>query len=905
MARARFPFSALPASAFNKLLPQDIALLNSQEVIRLAIYVMKRSQIDFTDPITSERVHTEGEKFSPSDRRAGSRTAVLPALTAAAVGREGKDARTTAAQVYLSRDFHIGNSVLHNRSFPLRRPLQSVIAMATFCARASGMELRSAAPGTLIYAASAAGAKWLAKLGQVMFGGPCSHAGHAHHRRTRASLELQESQNMELGNATFHSKSPPSFTGTSATTSSTLHSSRSEKRCKHCSGAISCLVMAALQESSDGVRPEELAAFENSGFGTASAMALNSNVRNPTAPLDFTHSRSSSASSLSMTPPDLQSQHPQPLDNRPHLEHKMDHNVMDFLSRTPPSLHIIFDKSHEHDDEGQETGAGRWPQVPSVSNRRHGLLSEFLADALGANIPSTTSASSSSLSSSVTSLRRSSVVYSSDPSIRRHSLNRSNSQQFVSGSIRRPSLTAPLTRARSSPRPFNSAMVLGDDANDPDQPKSRLERDLAEAAATPSPVLGFVQSFSSVPAVSLGIHPSLESVHEAVVSSGPRRGSNASLASADQSEQGGVGDRQEVKEKQVEVDLVPAQSATSPSRSSSPTSSLSIISPPGVQPQDSRLKDPADSCDGLSSLPTCIPTERRPFYALGIHGQASTESYAREVEESMYRTPSAESGGSRPYPSSATSAFGSGDELVQKEQNEEKKEREKERPVATLRSSSSNTITSPLPESSTDTAQGISGGEIAITASRRPFSHSSTFSSVTASRLASSFGSIHDGVHRLQQQLSGHGDNTGDDVAVDHDLDQVEEEEDVSDTSSFSSSSSLVSDPGSDSYREPLTATELEHKEQQRQEQLQQRRRHKRRMLVDDAQRKQEQLDKIKAQLQLKALGKIREQVSFWEERGVLEQKVVAVVELEEDEEEGKGKEKKEAPGEKERAQTS
>ncbi|KAG0045452.1 hypothetical protein BGZ83_009351, partial [Gryganskiella cystojenkinii] len=59
--------------------------------------------------------------------------------------------------------------------------------------------------------------------------------------------------------------------------------------------------------------------------------------------------------------------------------------------------------------------------------------------------------------------------------------------------------------------------------------------------------------------------------------------------------------------------------------------------------------------------------------------------------------------------------------------------------------------------------------------------------------------------------------------------------------------------------------------------------RRKKRLLVDDAKRKQEQLDKIKAQLELRALGKIRQQVSFWEEKGVLEQKVVGVVEVEED----------------------
>ncbi|KAK3838776.1 MAG: hypothetical protein JOS17DRAFT_731241 [Linnemannia elongata] len=60
--------------------------------------------------------------------------------------------------------------------------------------------------------------------------------------------------------------------------------------------------------------------------------------------------------------------------------------------------------------------------------------------------------------------------------------------------------------------------------------------------------------------------------------------------------------------------------------------------------------------------------------------------------------------------------------------------------------------------------------------------------------------------------------------------------------------------------------------------------------LVDDAQRKKEQLARIREQLERKALGKIREQVSFWETKGVLEQKVVGAEEVVEDDDENHGK---------------
>ncbi|KAF9119084.1 hypothetical protein BGW39_000577 [Mortierella sp. 14UC] len=106
----------------------------------------------------------------------------------------------------------------------------------------------------------------------------------------------------------------------------------------------------------------------------------------------------------------------------------------------------------------------------------------------------------------------------------------------------------------------------------------------------------------------------------------------------------------------------------------------------------------------------------------------------------------------------------------------------------------------------------------------------------------------------------------------------------ASDTSSLDyDSHDLDLDDLDSSLSSPSTTPQTSVQKELRTLRQQQRRRRKRIQLVDDAQRKKEQLDRIQAQLERRTLGKIREQVSFWETRGVLEQTVVGAEVLDDD----------------------
>ncbi|KAF9911284.1 hypothetical protein EC991_004182 [Linnemannia zychae] len=259
---SKFPFSSTP-SMFLAIGPRDLDTLNSQEIIRLAVYVMKRSTVELADPVLCEKIHTEGEKKRSAAGAAGES---LKRGASSGSGRKGAPAASTnsnitASSIYLTKDFDIGNSVLHHRSKRPSRSLESVLSIATFCARASrpsasqearrasgssssggsdhghggasSDSLRGGSGGISRRTAGAGmvGARWLAKLGQVVFGGPCAHAGHSHHRRTKTSLEpLNSTTNSSNNNG-----------GSSAPT---------EKLCKHCSGAMTCLAIAILREAS-------------------------------------------------------------------------------------------------------------------------------------------------------------------------------------------------------------------------------------------------------------------------------------------------------------------------------------------------------------------------------------------------------------------------------------------------------------------------------------------------------------------------------------------------------------------------------------------------------------------------------------------------------------------------------
>jgi hypothetical protein len=111
--------------------------------------------------------------------------------------------------------------------------------------------------------------------------------------------------------------------------------------------------------------------------------------------------------------------------------------------------------------------------------------------------------------------------------------------------------------------------------------------------------------------------------------------------------------------------------------------------------------------------------------------------------------------------------------------------------------------------------------------------------------------------------------------------------------SSFSSSSDFLDDSyDSSNPSSPSTpsSSSIPHQTAVQKELQDLRHRRRKIQLVDDAQRKKEQLDRIREQLERKTLGKIREQVSFWETKGVLEQKVVGAEEVLEEDDETEGR---------------
>ncbi|KAF9165546.1 hypothetical protein DFQ26_009797 [Actinomortierella ambigua] len=284
--------------------PSDLDRLNPQEIIRLVVYFVKKSRLEYVDPETCELIHLQGETL---------------------------DYPTTCGHASVSTNstlvaFDVAQSVLHSSQHPLNRPTKALLLVAIFCAANIGTwtPSNSASPTELSSVTSRQeslplspsspssspslsptsprsrstpqpnmsfiAAKWIAKLGQALFGFPCAHAGHTHHRRTRASIELMERQRAELDSqllqaqqqqqqqplqhhqedrpagspvstmtATFlplysYGATPLSATTTNISTASASSpnyprssSPRAEKWCRHCSRAMYLVLAAAKQ----------------------------------------------------------------------------------------------------------------------------------------------------------------------------------------------------------------------------------------------------------------------------------------------------------------------------------------------------------------------------------------------------------------------------------------------------------------------------------------------------------------------------------------------------------------------------------------------------------------------------------------------------------------------------------
>lgn len=951
---------------------------------------MKRSHLDFADPLTSEKVHTAGEEYSKQHNQA-----LHPMASA-------------SAEIYLSRKLNIGKSVLHNPSYPLRRPLESAISIATFCAKASG-GLRSKSSLSTLHSPSpysVAGAKWLAKLGQIIFGGPCSHAGHSHHRRTRASLDLLERQNIDLGKQILaeeqqrerkkmsggirpHSihttagstplqaltgkQSPSDFypltssevlaargseqdnTLSRSTSTSTLsvasNQSTADKWCKHCSRAIACLVLVAQQEASKTGEDEYV--FDDTGFGTGSAFEN----------LDL-HSTTSSMLSSPSTPQ---------FDFRPRLRSKSDelndHSVPD------ASPYIIFDHSHEQRDDGVFPA----PLPPDQSSntkpslqRNTSSLEKSLADAFGSKF-ATDSLRKEKTKPALLIPHLVSHSNSNSNNSRTHSPSLGSDVELVSRTTSSISLSSSgqgtsHTGASGSPRLIPAQPLFMSPSFSPSPPRSLLERDLAEAIATDAR-LPFTGSLASGRRLSsdLGLHPkpNLDSVRKSVSRSNSERSSFSSAQSAggspgevqkvaiehDNGKDSKVDEEEEsdgeiddnlakidnlenvidsevaedtsaetqdrdkkvalegtLDEDSKDKEASPESRQTTPRlRSASPDSSLasshlSQNTADEFKSENASHQSPSTSTRETSPSHSPIATSpslhssgqgldqatkeperiHHPFYALGIHGQTPTDAYATEIEESIQK-------GNKPAP---PSAHDSSDEDNSSASPPQASSVLKELSEGSDREKAEN-------EEESDPDQ--QANEVQVSPSLSPDKENSPESSGSSPH---STGSLSNSGHEDDDQ-----DSQDDSLEDQEDNDKESNGFDLhspvstkSSTSTLRPMSSISSISLTDDYlttgsedddtntdHPPRPSDALEGNtsplsaltQEQRRVLEQKQRRRRRQQLVDDAKRKQEQLDRIKAQLGLRRLGKIRQQVSFWEEKGVLEQRVVSVEEVE------------------------
>ncbi|KAF9330350.1 hypothetical protein BG006_006690 [Podila minutissima] len=312
----------------------------------------------------------------------------------------------------------------------------------------------------------------------------------------------------------------------------------------------------------------------------------------------------------------------------------------------------------------------------------------------------------------------------------------------------------------------------------------------------------------------------------------------------------------------------------------SPSTSTHETSPPHSPIATSPLHSSGQGLNQATKEPERI---HHPFYALGIHGQTPTDAYATEIEESIQK-------GNKPTPPSAhdssdednSSASPSQASSVLKElsegSNREKAENEEE------------------------SGPDQQANEVQVSPSLSPDKENTPKSSGSSPHSTGSlFNSGHEDDDQgsqddsLEDQEDNDKENNGFDLhspvstkSSTSTLRPMSSISSISLTDDYLTTGSEDDDTNTDHPSQPSNALEGNTsplsaltQEQRRVLEQKQRRRHRRQQLVDDAKRKQEQLDRIKAQLELRRLGKIRQQVSFWEEKGVLEQRVVSVEEVE------------------------
>ncbi|KAG0255228.1 hypothetical protein BG011_005266, partial [Mortierella polycephala] len=244
-------------------------------------------------------------------------------------------------------------------------------------------------------------------------------------------------------------------TSTLSTTEATLNnSSRSEKWCRHCSRAMSCLVIAALQESSSGLRTEDIASFEDSGFGYSSVSGFEF--------LNAPSSRTSPSSSL--------------------FSKIDDSNAYSSLGSSSLMSRSEHRTRQEHTSD---SGSGYGLKKPSPTSTS--IRSCSLEDAFGSKLATDVSTGSSNTKETSSTLKPTNEnqhppIEDSDLDLVSGSGSAFPSSAALVEPLSKNTHTGWNTSSRTSPRSVPVRSLSG-----PRRRRTRLEMDLAEAAATPSP----------------------------------------------------------------------------------------------------------------------------------------------------------------------------------------------------------------------------------------------------------------------------------------------------------------------------------------------------------------------------------------------------------------------------------
>ncbi|KAF9274713.1 hypothetical protein BGZ88_002836 [Linnemannia elongata] len=615
---------------FKALGPRDMDILNSQEIVRLAIYVMKRSSIELADPVLCEKVHTEGEK-----RRAAA------AASAAATGGGG------ASSIYLTKDFDIGNSLLHHRSKRPSRSLESVLSIATFCARASNPSARRASAGAMTCLAISI----------------LREASSSSSSTTDSALS---GQGREIGGRVSAKNLPAPTLGARNAGATRVQDSGFE------SGASG---LELLDAQSDDIASDA----SSSSSSSLSSPTMSSSSLPSSETVTLRHGQSSYATSASRE----ESQRTTNKDYRPRLELKHKTKIRPrtegsggstprmAASPSPSggSPYIVFDRSHQNDtvirhplqsDTSAQQQAGQGQEQDLYEE-------ESEASESGAWTPS--------------SVLSDSLAEDFAPDVTAGGDWRSN--MYASTGTRTP-------RDEDLDDDGMDSLPLGQ------RVKTRLERDLAEALGTP--VIDEPMSFSSSPFIAQPAQPPLSppqpratatavplvpsirrpsitglGIHAPVV----RSNSNGYTGSDDGEEEVfhqaidhfihplSTSPHQRVSPQTTSTAIAPGASPTptpaltnaikspstttpSPSNYSSPPSSpapapLAVLAnptrddvatpllPPASGDDEKEKKEEEEEEQGAESPKT------RPFYGVGIHGRVSVDEYAQEVGESIQK----------------------------------------------------------------------------------------------------------------------------------------------------------------------------------------------------------------------------------------------------------------------------